>query len=98
MRTEADRRMNKLLDAKRVASRRYAQFEHQFLNSFTRAELLKFYSYGCYCLNLGDRPLTGILAGYRPQDEIDEYGIRFFNVLEKFSKNIMLKNIKQKND
>lgn len=71
---KADKQINRLLDAKRFASRRYAQFEQLFKSEFKdHNDLLNFYSYGCYCLNLGDRPLTGILGGYKPTDEIDEY-------------------------
>ena len=32
---------------------------------------IKIYGYGCYCLNLGDRPLTGNLSGVEPVDETD---------------------------
>jgi len=61
------------LAAKLASSRRYANFERMFKTEFpTHEMLLKFYSYGCYCLNIGDRPLTGILSGYQPQDKIDE--------------------------
>ncbi|CAG5090952.1 Oidioi.mRNA.OKI2018_I69.PAR.g12784.t1.cds [Oikopleura dioica] len=73
-RSEISARLDRLLSAKKLTSRRYAQFEFLFNSAFdnNRDTLLKFYSYGCYCLNLGDRPLTGILAGFKPTDLIDK--------------------------
>ena len=65
--------INRLLQAKSATSRRYANFEKMFKTVFVEREwLYKFYSYGCYCLNIGDRPLTGILNGFKPHDKVDE--------------------------
>ena len=71
--SEQETKIDRLLQAKRATSRRYANFEEMFKVIFPEhILLLRFYSYGCYCLNIGDRPMTGVMAGYRPQDQIDE--------------------------
>lgn len=43
--------------------RRYSQFKAMFQHFYTNEQLAKTYGYGCYCLNLGDRPLAGIMTG-----------------------------------
>ena len=37
-----------------------------FDNFYTPQQLINTYGYGCYCLNLGDRPLAGIMTGVYP--------------------------------
>lgn len=51
--------------------RRYQDFRRMFLDFYSREDLTRIYGYGCYCLNLGDRPLTGNLSGVVPVDETD---------------------------
>ena len=71
-RTKA-KRLKKLIQAKTFQMRRYAQFEDMFRNEFNNHTLLlRFYAYGCYCLNLGDRPMAGIMTGMEPADLLDE--------------------------
>ena len=38
---------------------------------------MKVYGYGCYCLNLGDRPLSGIMTGVYPVDPQDLHCFEF---------------------
>ena len=66
------KRLKKLIHAKTLQARRYAQFEAMFRQTFqNHTLLLRFYAYGCYCLNLGDRPLAGIMTGMEPADLLD---------------------------
>ena len=37
-----------------------------FDNFYTPQQLINTYGYGCYCLNLGDRPLAGTMTGVYP--------------------------------
>jgi len=57
--------------------KRYSQFREIFLHYYENAELMKVYGYGCYCLNLGDRPLSGIMTGVYPVDEKDMHCFEF---------------------
>ena len=67
------KRLKKLIHAKTLQARRYAQFEAMFRQTFqNHTLLLRFYAYGCYCLNLGDRPMAGIMTGMEPADLLDE--------------------------
>ena len=38
---------------------------------------MKVYGYGCYCFNLGDRPLSGIMTGVYPVDNKDMHCFEF---------------------
>ena len=49
--------------------KRYSQFQAMFKHFYTNAQLMKTYGYGCYCLNLGDRPLAGVMTGVYPVDD-----------------------------
>jgi len=51
--------------------RRFLDFRKMFYEFYTPEDLTRIYGYGCYCLNLGDRPLTGNLSGVQPVDETD---------------------------
>jgi len=53
------------------APRRFADFKRMFYAFFSHEDLTKIYGYGCYCLNLGDRPLSGMMSGVVPVDEVD---------------------------
>lgn len=54
------------------APRRFNDFKKMFSEFFTHEELTKVYGYGCYCLNLGDTPLSGNSNyGGVPVDETD---------------------------
>ena len=44
-------------------ARRYNQFKTMFQHFYSNEQLAKTYGYGCYCLNLGDRPLSGVMTG-----------------------------------
>lgn len=48
-----------------------------FDNFYTPQQLLNTYGYGCYCLNLGDRPLAGIMTGVYPVDAKDRHCFEF---------------------
>ena len=39
---------------------------------YDKKDLMKLHGYGCYCLNLGDRPLSSSTYGVDPRDEIDQ--------------------------
>ena len=81
-------KLKRLIHSKTVQMRRFAQFEDMFMNQFNNHTLLlryfsghfktgiiyffRFYAYGCYCLNLGDRPLAGVMTGMYPVDTLDE--------------------------
>ena len=57
--------------------KRYSQFQTMFRHFYTAEQLINTYGYGCYCLNLGDRPLAGILAGVYPVDAKDKHCFEF---------------------
>lgn len=59
------------------APRRFADFKRMFYRFFEHDDLMKIYGYGCYCLNLGDRPLSGMMNGVVPIDEVDEMCFRW---------------------
>lgn len=59
------------------APKRYSQFQAMFRHFFTNDQLMKTYGYGCYCLNLGDRPLAGIMTGVYPVDDKDKHCFEF---------------------
>jgi hypothetical protein len=63
--------------ADEMSERRYAQFQEVFLHYFNHDQLMQLYGYGCYCLNLGDRPLSGIMTGVDPVDPKDEVCYNF---------------------
>ena len=44
-----------------------------FDNFYTPQQLINTYGYGCYCLNLGDRPLAGIMTGVYPGKMFKSY-------------------------
>lgn len=44
-----------------------------FLSLYSKQDLYNFYGYGCYCLNLGDRPMSGSTFGRPPVDEKDRH-------------------------
>jgi len=48
-----------------------------FLHFYTNEQLTKTYGYGCYCLNLGDRPLSGTMTGVVPVDDKDMHCFQF---------------------
>lgn len=54
------------------SQRRFKDFKAMFLHFFTHEQLTSIYGYGCYCLNLGDRPLSGMMTGVEPVDDVDE--------------------------
>merc|ERR1712193_520539 len=47
------------------------QLQAQLVNRHGFRNFTKIYGYGCYCLNLGERPMTGMVQGVEPVDEID---------------------------
>ena len=49
-----------------------------FDNFYTPQQLINTYGYGCYCLNLGDRPLAGIMTGVYPGNF---YNLKFWKVM-----------------
>lgn len=53
--------------------RRWSQVKSMFLALYDKQDLYDFYGYGCYCLNLGDRPLSGITFGRTPIDMKDTH-------------------------
>lgn len=57
--------------------RRFADFKRMFNVFFSHDDLMKIYGYGCYCLNLGDRPLSGMMSGVIPVDDVDEMCFRW---------------------
>ena len=57
--------------------KRYSQFQTMFRHFYSAQQLINTYGYGCYCLNLGDRPLAGILAGVYPVDAKDKHCFEF---------------------
>lgn len=57
--------------------KRYTQFSGMFSHFYTEEQLIKTYGYGCYCLNLGDRPLAGIMTGVFPVDKKDKHCFEF---------------------
>ena len=59
------------------APKRYSQYQAMFKHFFTNDQLMKTYGYGCYCLNLGDRPLAGVMTGVYPVDEKDKHCFEF---------------------
>ena len=59
------------------APKRYSQYQEMFKHFFTNDQLMKTYGYGCYCLNLGDRPLAGIMTGVYPVDNKDKHCFEF---------------------
>jgi len=50
--------------------KRYFQLEDMFLNYDPDFDTRKFWTYGCHCLMLGDRPMTDMGKG-KPKDAID---------------------------
>ncbi|CBY36796.1 unnamed protein product [Oikopleura dioica] len=58
-------------------SRRYKQFSTMFNSLYTPSQLTRAYGYGCYCLNLGDRPLSGTMTGVYPMDAKDQHCFDF---------------------
>ena len=44
-----------------------------FLKYYDYSDLVYIYGYGCYCLNLGDRPLSGQMTGVLPVDGKDRH-------------------------
>lgn len=60
-----------------TGERRYSQFKTIFQHFYTNEQLTKTYGYGCYCLNLGDRPLSGIMTGVEPVDKKDHHCFQF---------------------
>ena len=38
---------------------------------YSLLKIFQIYGYGCYCLNLGDRPLSGMMSGVVPVDDVD---------------------------
>ena len=60
-----------------LGEKRYSQFREIFLHYYEQADLMNVYGYGCYCLNLGDRPLSGIMTGVYPVDDKDRHCFEF---------------------
>ncbi|CBY39064.1 unnamed protein product [Oikopleura dioica] len=54
-----------------IQPRRMKQLQAQLVNRHGFRNYTKIYGYGCYCLNLGERPMTGMVQGVEPIDEID---------------------------
>lgn len=57
--------------------RRYNQFKAMFQHFYSNEQLARTYGYGCYCLNLGDRPLSGVMTGVEPVDAKDMHCFQF---------------------
>merc|ERR1712193_298516 len=57
--------------------KRWSQFRDVFLSFYDQKTMLSVYGYGCYCLNLGDRPLSGAMAGVIPVDDKDRHCFEF---------------------
>ena len=53
--------------------RRWAQVKGMFLSLYSKRDLYDFYGYGCYCLSLGDRPMSGNTFGRTPVDAKDTH-------------------------
>jgi len=56
-----------------VETKRWQQVKGMFLSLYSKQDLYNFYGYGCYCLNLGDRPMSGSTFGRSPVDEKDRH-------------------------
>ncbi|CAG5081628.1 Oidioi.mRNA.OKI2018_I69.PAR.g9927.t1.cds [Oikopleura dioica] len=55
-----------------IQPRRMKQLAAQLVERHGFANYTKIYGYGCYCLNLGERPMSGMVQGVEPVDEIDQ--------------------------
>ncbi|CAG5082110.1 Oidioi.mRNA.OKI2018_I69.PAR.g10033.t1.cds [Oikopleura dioica] len=55
-----------------LSLRRWDNFYEMFMAKYDFTDLMEIYSYGCYCLSMGDRPLSGTNANRPPVDARDE--------------------------
>ena len=62
---------NPFLPRKMVQLSSMFQYRHGMQN------YLKTYGYGCYCLNLGEKPMSGMVRGVEPVDEMDRHCYRY---------------------
>lgn len=53
--------------------KRWKQVKGMFLALYEKSDLYDFYGYGCYCLSLGDRPMSGSTFGRPPVDAKDSH-------------------------
>ena len=53
--------------------RRYKQTYGMFKRFYTFDQWIKIYGYGCYCLNLGDSPMSGSTHGVSAVDDTDRH-------------------------
>lgn len=53
--------------------KRYTQLKGMFLSLYSESDFLDFYGYGCYCLSLGDRPMSANSFARTPVDEKDNH-------------------------
>jgi len=57
--------------------RKMEQLSAMFQKAHGMSNYLKTYGYGCYCLNLGEKPMTGLVSGVEPIDEMDRHCYRY---------------------
>ena len=60
-----------------LGEKSYSQFREIFLHFYRQRDLINVYGYGCYCLNLSDKPLSGIMSGVYPVDDKDRHCFEF---------------------
>jgi len=54
-------------------TKRYTQLKDMFVALYSEDEFYDFYGYGCYCLSLGDRPMSANSFQRQPVDEKDSH-------------------------
>ena len=57
--------------------RKMEQLSTIFQHRHGLANYHRTYGYGCYCLNLGDKPMTGMVSGVEPVDEMDRHCYKY---------------------
>ena len=62
----------------------YRKIFETFQNKFRKIDQAKFSYFGyvksffrCYCLNLGEKPMSGMVSGVEPIDELDHHCYRY---------------------